>query len=171
MSNFLKDLWREMKNRGEDIGLTFIILGVLILLVQFALVLSDLRTEIDLLATSLGLLSVGLGFTAIGLSHKADKKYTQILNRIDTNVVKVLDNYEGGRDIIEQPIGNVIVKPPPAAVVEEAVPPEVTVEKKSKAAAQKRLDEDTKRVGYQRGEIYQLEDGSWGVHWGGKYPL
>lgn len=41
----------------------------------------------------------------------------------------------------------------------------------SKADAQKRLDEDTKRVGYVRGEIYKLKDGSWGIHWGGKYPL
>ena len=47
----------------------------------------------------------------------------------------------------------------------------VKVISRSKAAAQKRLDEDTKRVGYVRGELYQLEDGSWGIHWGGKYPL
>lgn len=47
----------------------------------------------------------------------------------------------------------------------------VRVTRKSQAAAQKRLDEDTRRVGYVRGEIYQLDDGSWGIHWGGKYPL
>lgn len=41
----------------------------------------------------------------------------------------------------------------------------------SKENAQKRLDEDTKKVGYQRGEIYQLENGGWAIHWGGKYPL
>ncbi len=47
----------------------------------------------------------------------------------------------------------------------------VKVTSKSRAAAQRRLDEDTKRVGYVRGEIYQLEDGNWGIHWGGEYPL
>ena len=41
----------------------------------------------------------------------------------------------------------------------------------SKAAAQKRLDKDTKKVGYVRGEVYQLDDGGWGIAWGGKYPL
>jgi hypothetical protein len=45
------------------------------------------------------------------------------------------------------------------------------VDKQSKEAAQKRLDEDTKRVGYVRGEIYQVEEGKWAIHWGGKYPL
>lgn len=37
--------------------------------------------------------------------------------------------------------------------------------------AQKRLDEDTQRAGYVRGELYQRDDGSWAIHWGGKYPL
>jgi len=171
MSKFFKELWLRIKNIGEIVGVVFVILGVLVLFTQFALVLSDPQTESDLLGVWLGLFSVGLGFIAIGMSQKADKKYTEILNKINTNVVNMLDNFERGRDIIEQPIGNVIVKPPPAAVVVEAMPPEVTVEKKSKAAAQKRLDEDRQRVGYVRGEIYQLEDGSWGIHWGGKYPL
>ena len=44
-------------------------------------------------------------------------------------------------------------------------------EKYSKSAAKRRLDEDTKRVGYKRGEIYEIGDGKWGVNWGGKYPL
>lgn len=35
----------------------------------------------------------------------------------------------------------------------------------SKRKAQKRLDEDTKKVGYQRGELYQLTDGSYGIKW------
>ncbi|GAH18715.1 unnamed protein product [marine sediment metagenome] len=171
MSRFLKELWARIQNSVEIIGFVFIILGVLVLFGQFALAWSGLRTEGDLTGVWLGLLSVGLACIAIGLSQKADKKYTEILSKINTNVVNMLDNFERGRDIIEQPIGNIIVKPPPVAVVAEVVSPEVTVEKKSKAAAQKRLDEDRQRVGYVRGEIYQLEDGSWGIHWGGKYPL
>ena len=47
--------------------------------------------------------------------------------------------------------------------------PEVPV--KSKEAAQQRVNDDAKRVGFVRGEVYQLPDGTWGVRWGGKYPL
>jgi tetrahydromethanopterin S-methyltransferase subunit G len=45
------------------------------------------------------------------------------------------------------------------------------VPNESKEAAQDRLDNETKKVGYVRGELYQLPDGSWGIHWGGKYRL
>ena len=171
MSKFLKELWTNIQNNGETIGFVFLILGVLVLVIQFALILLDSQNESDLLGVWLGLFSVGLGLIAIGMAAKSDKRYTEILNKINTNVVEVLGNFEREQDIIEQPIGNVIVKPPPAALVVEAFPPEVIVEKKSKEAAQKRLDEDTLRVGFVRGEIYQLENGSWGIHWGGKYPL
>ena len=41
----------------------------------------------------------------------------------------------------------------------------------SKRRAQKRLDEDTRNVGYQRGELKENEDGTWSIAWGGKYPL
>ncbi len=171
MSKFLKDLWTKLQNTGVIIGSVFLILGVLVLITQTFLIVSDSQNKSDLIGIWLGLFSVGLGCIAIGLSQKADKKYTEILNRINTNLVNLLDNFEKEQDIIEQPIGNVIVKPPPAAVVVEAVPPEVTVEKKSKEAAQKRLDQDTQKLGFVRGEIYQLEDGGWGTHWGAKYPL
>jgi len=60
---------------------------------------------------------------------------------------------------------------PPTELIGTDLLGTLKVVKRSKAAAQKRLDEDTKRVGYVRGEVYQLEDGSWGIHWGGKYPL
>ncbi len=38
-------------------------------------------------------------------------------------------------------------------------------QKKSKQKAQQRLDEDIKRVGYERGKLYQLKDGAWGIAW------
>ncbi len=60
---------------------------------------------------------------------------------------------------------------PPAELINTDLLATVRVTNRSKAAAQKRLDEDTQKVGYVRGEIYQLQDGSWGIHWGGKYPL
>ena len=171
MSKFLKELWTKIRSIGEPIGFIFLILGVLVLITQVYLIVRDSQNTSDLTGIWLGLFSVGLGFIAIGLSQKADKKYTEILNNINTNVVNLLNVFDRAQDIIEQPIGNVIVEPPTVAVVAEAVPPEVAIEKKSKEATQKRLDEDTQRVGYVRGEIYQLKDGSWGIHWGGKYPL
>ena len=95
MSNFLKDLWRELKNRGENIGLTFIILGVLVLLLQFALVLSGLRTESGLLGASLGLISVGLGFISIGMASKGDKwakaRLASILGTVEEEKYAELD--------------------------------------------------------------------------------
>ena len=69
----MKTIWHGIKNKGENIGLAFIILGVLVLLTQFALVLSGLRTEVGLLGASLGLLSVGLGFIAVGMAAKSDR--------------------------------------------------------------------------------------------------
>jgi hypothetical protein len=42
----------------------------------------------------------------------------------------------------------------------------------SRERAQHRLDADTKKVGFLRGELKQsTEDGSWSIAWGGKYPL
>ncbi len=35
----------------------------------------------------------------------------------------------------------------------------------SKLEAQQRLDKDTAQVGYQRGKLFQHEDGSWGIAW------
>jgi hypothetical protein len=41
----------------------------------------------------------------------------------------------------------------------------------SKEDAQKRLDEDTQRAGYVRGEVYEVVDGKWAIRWGGDHPL
>jgi len=171
MRKFFKQLWTKIRSIGEPVGFLFLLLGVLVLITQAYLIVQDSQNKTDLTGIWLGLFSVGLGCIAIDLSEKADKKYTEILNEINTNTVSLLNVFDRGQDMIEQPIGNVIVKPPTAALALETFPPEVTVEKRSKEAAQKRLDEDTRKVGYVRGEIYQLEDGSWGIHWGGKYPL
>jgi hypothetical protein len=154
MENLMKKAWHGAKNRGELIGIVFFIWGIVVLFIQFALVLSGLQTEKGLLSASLGLISVGLGFTAIGTATKSDKRHTDLLETLDKNVARLPLML---KDDILTPSGQVIVK-------------ELSHEQ-SKLAAQKRLDEDTKRVGFVRGEIYQLEDGNWGIHWGGKYPL
>jgi len=164
MSNFLKKQWHEMKDKGENVGIIFFILGFLLLAIIFALLLSGKRTEIDFLAISIGLISLGLGFTAIGMSAKLDK-----------HILKVLDQFEMQSDKVEPPKVQTIT-PRPVEIKTGVGKLTVEVgkprpEKGSKEAAQKRLDEDTKKVGYVRGEVYQLKDGGWGIAWGGKYPL
>jgi len=150
----MNKLWTEIQKIGEKIGRIFFIFGVLALLAQFVLVLLGLRTEIGLLGASLGLLSVGLGFIAIGMAAKSDRRHTDLLERLDKNVARLPTLLKN--DLLT-PSGQLLAKE--------------MLGEQSKGAAQKRLDQDTQRVGYVRGEIYQLEDGRWGIHWGGKYPL
>lgn len=57
------------------------------------------------------------------------------------------------------------------AFIGEAPPLSGEEGEKSRQRAQRRLEEDIARVGYQRGELRQLDDGSWAISWGGKYPL
>jgi len=150
-----KGLWQRVKDAGEVIGSAFLTIGVLLLIAQFILVLFfSLQTETGLLGASLGLISVGLGFVAIGMSAKSDRRHTDLLQRLDRNVGQL-------------PLLLDIDKLTPS---QQKVAKEMIGEQ-SKIASQKRLDEDTKRVGFVRGEIYQLENGTWGIHWGGKYPL
>jgi tetrahydromethanopterin S-methyltransferase subunit G len=154
MSDFLKKQFHEMKDRGEDIGIIFFLLGFLLLVILFILLLLGKRSEIGFVSIVIGLMSFGLGFAAIGISAKTDKRHTELLERLDRNITLLPTLFK-----------NDILTPPGQMLAKEMLG------KQSKEAAQKRLDEDTKRVGFVRGEIYQLEDGSWAIHWGGKYPL
>jgi tetrahydromethanopterin S-methyltransferase subunit G len=144
-----------IKNKAEVIAIPFIVFGIGIMFYNFALTLSDpLRTDTGLLALSLGLLSVGLALIGVGMSAKSDRRYTELLERLDRNIARLPLLLEGDKLTSSQ----------------QKLAKEIIGEQ-SKIAAQKRLDEDTKRVGFVRGEVYQLEDGRWGIHWGGKYPL
>ena len=155
---FLNKLWHEIKIGGEHIGVPFLIIGVSIVILLGILSLAGVSIEITLLYTllalGLALLSVGLGFTSVGISAQSDKRQTELLKRLGKNVVGLPLLFKG--DILT-PSGHRAVKE--------------LREEQSKEAAQKRLDEDYKRVGYVRGELFQNEDGSWAIHWGGKYPL
>jgi hypothetical protein len=88
------------------------------------------------------------------MATKFNKVYTDVLERIDGNVKKV-----------------------PHILADEVTPPtqQLVLLDETKAynkeAAQKRLDDDTKQVGYVRGELYEAEKGKWAIHWGGEYPL
>lgn len=154
MKEPLRKLWDGVKARGEDIGLPFLIIGGLLVFVRFILVLVGVPSDITLFAVGLALLSVGLGFTSVGMSAKSDKRQTELLNTLDKRVTALPTMVKG--DVLT-PSGQAAVK----ALLQE----------QSKEAAQKRLDNDTKRVGYVRGELLQNDDGTWSIHWGGKHPL
>lgn len=161
MGKFLNKLWHQIKTRGEDIGITFFVLGFLVVILFAGLIFASVSIEANLFSTllfvGLALISVGLGFTSVGMSAKSDKRQTDLLERLDKNVTMLPLLFKG--DILT-PSGQRAVK-----AVEELR------KEQSKEAAQRRLDEDTRKVGYVRGELFQNEDGSWSIHWGGKYPL
>jgi hypothetical protein len=151
-------LWHKMKAAGENIGLMFLVPGFFVLIAMFIISLVDEQIEVIVFATvlslGLGFTSVGVGFIAVGMSAKSDKRQTELLERLDKNVAGLPLLFKG--DILT-PSGHKAVKELRG--------------KQSKVAAQKRLDEDTRKVGYVRGELFKNEDGSWSIHWGGKYPL
>lgn len=108
----------------------------------------------NIIGLMLGLFSVGLGLIAISMSVRSDQRYTILLERLDNNVTRLPTLLKSD-----------ILTPPGRMLANEILT------EQSKDAAQKRLDEDTQRVGYVRGEVYQLSDGTWAIHWGDKYPL
>ena len=116
----------------------------------------------DIWALIVAIVAVGIAIWAKVEAKRTSNKQVQKLDSILLNIRK--------GDIVE-PKGDVIIKVPTAELVVETFIPEVIVEKKTRAAVQKRLDEDTKKVGFVRGEVHELEDGNWAIHWGGKYPL
>jgi hypothetical protein len=143
-----------IKGRATMIAGAFLIPGVGLLIFQFILVLMRVGAQTGLLGLSLGLLSVGLALIAIGIGSEADKRQTELLKRIDTSVRLWPTLLKGD-----------LLTPPGQVAAKEAMSEQCRIE------AQKRLDEDTRKIGFVRGEVYQLEDGTWAIHWGGKYPL
>jgi hypothetical protein len=167
MNKRINRLFGNFKEKGEQYGTVFFLLGLYFLAALIILNIADAiiyfiwnsniissSTSSFLVSLALALLSLGLGSIAIGMAAKFDKEYTDVLERLDTNVKKV-----------------------PHISADKVTPPtQQTVlldETKvyNKEAAQERLDDDTKLVGYVRGELYEVEEGKWAIHWGGKYPL
>lgn len=149
MRLFLKRFGDRVKNNAEVIALSFIIPGIVVLLLNCGLILCyGLEAKTELFVLSLGLLSVGLGLVAIDMSAKSDKRQTELLERLDRNVARLPLVLKG--DILTPP-GQIIAKE--------------MLSEQSKPATQKRLDEDTQKVGYVRGKLFQNEDGSWSIHW------
>jgi hypothetical protein len=156
--------WVKFKQMGEGAGQGFMLVGSVIVVTAFALALTEQPWPLfaSVLGAGLGCISIGLGGVSVGVAHKSDSRYVELLRRIDSNVAKMLPHIVEG-DIVE--LEGKELHPLPTGVLEK--PDSET----SRKLAQRRLDEDTKKVGYQRGELYQLPDGRWAIHWGGKYPL
>jgi hypothetical protein len=158
-------IWRSLKGRGEPAGIVFIVVGAL-LVVSLVLLIwiqdPELQLVLALFGAALGCISIGLGFISVGTAQKSDERYTELLTRIDGNVLDLLSNAEAG-DRIE--VGGEEYNIPLIAT------PEVVNIDESRILAQRRLDEDRRKVGRPRGELYQLPDGRWAIHWGGRHLL
>jgi hypothetical protein len=167
MKNRINRLFENYKEKGEQYGTVFFLLGLYLLAALIIFNIADViiyfiwnsdiissDTNSFLVSLALALLSLGLGSIAIGMAAKFDKVYADVIERLDSSVEKV-----------------------PHISADKVTPPtQQTVsldETKvyNKEAAQIRLDDDTKQVGYVRGELYEVEKGKWAIHWGGKHPL
>lgn len=145
--------WDSIKKSAGLLSFIMLSLGLLALIVAFFLTIFN-KPATETIGLMLGLFSVGLGFMAVDMSTKSDSKYTTLLEQLKQGVINLPTLFK-----------NDVLSPSGQLAVEMQVPNE------SKESAQNRLDDDTKKVGYVRGELYQLPDGSWGIHWGGRYPL
>ena len=167
MKNHINRLFENYKEKGEQYGTVFFLLGLYLLAALIIFNIADViiyyiwdsniissNTSSFLVSLALALLSLGVGSIAIGMAAKFDKVYTDVIERLESNVKKVPH------------ISADKVTPPTQQLV---LLDETKVY--NKEAAQERLDDDTKRVGYVRGELYEVEKGKWAIHWGGKHPL
>jgi hypothetical protein len=148
-------MWKDLEKNGIPAGKMISTIGFVCILLCWIPILSNNEgASAIILGIGLAALSVGLGLIAIGMSCDSDLKYTEILKKIDKNTSDLPLMFKG--DYLT-PYGESAVN--------------AIKGQKSKENAQRRLDEDTKKNGYVRGEVYQLEDGTWAIAWGGKYPL
>lgn len=146
-----------IKNNGENVGIPLLILAVVSLIVEVILTLIGFDV-FWMLNVVLASASVGLGFIAVGMAWKSDKRHNELLMKIDKKIADLPLSFND--EVLTESGQRLVVKRVKEIASEQ-----------SKEAAQKRLDEDTKRVGYVRGEIYHVKNGIWAIAWGGKYPL
>jgi len=139
--------WNFIRRGAGPIGFTTFLLGLLTLIVAFFLALLN-KLPIEIVGLTLGLFSVGLGSIAIDRSFESDEKYTALLKELRQRVIKLPAMFKN--DMLSLS-GQLAV--------------EIDVANESKESAQRRLEEDAKKVGYVRGELYQLPNKSWAIHW------
>jgi hypothetical protein len=140
----------HLERAADTAGSTLVAVAIVLFVFLLVLVLRGDTMDLGRLGVALGLLAVGLGSRAIGMTIRADRRYTDLAETLDTKLANLPEMMRG--DYLT------------AFEVE-------TVAAQSKELTQKRLDEDTERVGYARGELHQTDDGRWAIHWGGKHPL
>ena len=167
MKNYINGTFDKFKEKGEQYGKVLFLLGLYLLAALIIINIADAmiyyiwnRDVIGssassfLVSLALALLSPALGIIAIGMATKSDKLYTEVLARIYNNVEKVPSILA---DKVTRPSQQFVLLDDSKAY--------------GKEAAQKRLADDTKLVGYIRGELYEVEKGKWAIHWGGKYAI
>lgn len=153
-------------------GCVFLGSGIVIFILQFALAFTDVTGDIDLLSVSLGCISVGLGFIALSVAAKSDRRHTELMNKLRKEVARIPADVG---DILTLS-GRVFEVKTPRMRAQDALEKskeeaQRKEEAQSKEKAKKRLDEDTKNVGFVRGKIYKKEAGKWVISWGGEFPL
>jgi tetrahydromethanopterin S-methyltransferase subunit G len=165
LRQLLQRIWRSLKRRGKPIGIVFIVLGALLVVSLVLLVCigdPELTLVVALFAAASSCITIGFVSISIGTEQNSDERYTELVTKIERNVLDLLSNAEAG-DKIEA--GGEEFNIPPTDT------PEVVNTDETRILAQRRLDEDTRKVGRPRGELYQLSDGRWAIHWGGKHLL
>ncbi|MGD0779662.1 MAG: hypothetical protein ABR954_02615 [Dehalococcoidales bacterium] len=173
IKKFFIGFFLGLQDDARICGFIFFFLGFFALITAIVLLISKSQSSGELIGVMLGLFSVGLGCFAIDMSVKSDKRYTELLQKINSNVENFPTLIKGdfltptGQQLAEKSL----VKQGKRKYKDIGTRFRVITEEQSKEEAQKRLDEDTQKVGFVRGEIYQLEDRRWGIHWGGKHPL
>jgi hypothetical protein len=150
-------LWNRIKDLSENAGLLILILGALALLAVLVLwLMRIIKLDTGLIGAILGIISVGLGFIAIGMAAKLDRDVANLPGNIAKDDTLTLT--------VEQVLRKVLTKQVELQHADVGFRFTITDEQ-SKANAQARLDEDTKKAGHIRGELFQLPNGGWAIHW------
>jgi hypothetical protein len=134
----------------------------ILMLSMFKETVTDLRWDPNMVG--LGIVLFGLAFAF--LSQSTLLTIERIVRKIPVKPGDIIES----KDIntIDKPI---LITPVATDLIISTYPPSFVINKNNKEEAQQRLDEDTKKAGYQRGEIYPIDKESWGIKWGGKYSL
>ena len=140
-----------LKRKPRQWQLSFIFAG-LIYLGTYIMIIARLEAIVDKLGWNPSMFGLGVAIIAIGYTL-----YSQnTLNKIK-EILQNLDMRPG--DKIDTDKGELIME------AKKDVSGIIVVTSETKEAAQKRLDEDTKRNGSERGHLFENEEGKWAIRW------
>jgi hypothetical protein len=122
----------------------------------------------DIAALIIAILGIGATiYVAILVYRRTDKRLIEISK--DVKSLQVAKNDTIGKEISGQELAEKLLNKQDIAAYKDIATrfklAENVPSKQTKEEAQKRLDEDTKRAGYVRGKLRQLEDGGWAINW------